>query len=204
MSDKARIHEIADALAHHLGGTHVPANRDGEFVDWYACVEVPMPAPSLPYTLSLTRKGYGAKAGAITATLYPADYPGERISPRISWPRATVGGNRDNAAIVADIARRVCNTPAAAAALTAHAAALADRDTAAAGVDGAMSRILTGTNARENQNSPRTSSSGNISSNPGGVYYSARISPSSVYFDRIGSVSVDQAILIIAVLEGKA
>ena len=201
MTAKHRIHEIADALALHMGGTHVPANNDGEFFDWYACVTVDMPAPSHSYKIGLTRKGYGADAGKITATLAPAPYSGELLQARIPWPSARIDEKRDLQAIVADIARRVCNAPEAATALNAHAAALKERNARAAGVNGAMDDILASCKAHESPNFPRSSSEGRIFSTSGSGYFNARVSPTSVYFDRLGSVSIDQAKRIIAILE---
>ena len=197
----ARIHEIADALALHLGGKHVPANQDGEFFDWYARVEVDMPAPSYSYVLTLTARGYGAKAGQITASLDAPRYKGETIHPRIDWPSASVNGDRDLQSIVADIARRVCNKPEANAALAAHAKALADRDARQRGIEGALAELTRDSSARESCNYPRSSSSAKLFNGNGGTYFTANVSPDSVHFERIGSVSIDQAKRIIAILE---
>lgn len=200
----ARIHEIADALALHLGGKQVPMNRDGEFFDWCARVDVDMPAPSIGYTLYLSAKTYGADAGKITVTLGARAYKGDAVSIKEPWPSARVNGNRDLQAVVADVARRVCNTPEAAAALAAHAAALAARDARARGVDGAMAELLASSKAHESGNYPRDTFRGRLFSSPGGVYFSATVAPDSVSFDRIGSMSVAQAKAVIKILESDA
>jgi hypothetical protein len=100
---KVDINAVAKALATALGGDHLPANRDGEFVDWYALISVPMPAPMLPYNIGLSVKGYGADADKITATLHSAS-PGHPDLPTkgIEWPSAKVDGSRPADKVAAD------------------------------------------------------------------------------------------------------
>lgn len=197
----ARIHEIAEAVALHFGGKHVPMNRDGEFFDWCARVDVDMPAPSIGYALHLSARTYGADQGKITVTLGARDYRGDRVSIREPWPSAKVNGARDTQSILAVISRRVVNTPEAAAALAAHAAALAERDARSKGVAGAMAELLASSKAHESVNYPRDTFRGRLFSSPGGVYFSATVTADSVTFDRIGSMSLGQAKQIIAILE---
>lgn len=198
----APVNVLAREVAKTFGGTAEPMNADGEYFESWAQVRVSAFEQCPAYIITLDRRGYGVKADQVTVSIQPAKRCAEVSNyPPIVWPKAGMNATRDPQAIMADISRRVVNNPAARVALLEYARRVKELDERKAGVAGYLAHLLADApNARTVDHYPPTHYGARIFS-VSGTHFEAQLSADgAIDFSRTGSVSMDQALRILAIL----
>lgn len=180
------IHAFAAALADAIGGDFVPASHTDGYRDWVAHVQ------ASEYGVFIRQDNSGKRL-EITAAAVPR---APRNAARHGWPRGTVAIGRPVSDQVRDVCRRILTEENLRPCidethlrLTQEAEADAAQATTWAALEAAGAR--------------RSRHLGHAFSGPAGVYCSGRVEHNGgVTFERIGSVSADQAARILAILRG--
>lgn len=192
---------LAREVAKTFGGKHVPANRDGEYFEKWATVEVDATEPTPAYTLTLSLRGYGANADKLTVTIRPRELDSNVNTHGIEFPSASMDSKRGTQALMADISRRVVNHPDTATSLREYAKRLDELHAREAGVKSHLARILAAApNARTGDHHPPTHCSAKVYSGRGVSFDACVYADGSVTFARIGDMSLERAIRILAIL----
>ena len=191
-----RPFEVATALAAAIPGAHLsPRGPD----TWRARIDVEVRGKARAYCLIVSERGYGAAANKLTFTLYPPKSETRRNGLTAAWHTlsVSVSGSRPDAAIVADVLRRLVNQDDTDAALVRHTQAWqAERDRESAQAAALARYVAAG--ARPDTNANRAAIYG---PGTGTTYYLADVqADGGLYFQRLGSVNQSQALRILAIL----
>jgi len=196
------VNRLARAVAKEFGGA-IKTNRDGELFEAYAEVSVPADKARPACFVSLSLRGYGAKAQTLTVGLNAIESDSEmsrRYMP--DRPVARMDVRRGEAAMLRDIRRRVVDCDGAKAYLIEHAKRLADARRRRGGMASAIERMgREFPNISINQASEPGGYETKFYSSGSGAYFNGRLNGDErVTFDRISPIPWESARRILAIL----
>lgn len=183
-----RVHAFAAALADAIGGQHVPRG-DGEYRDWCATVQTPS------YGVFIRQDNSGKRL-EVSATAGPC---ASRNAIRRMWPRGSVAIGRPVADQVRDVCRRILTDENLRPCIEETDRRLAQEAEADA-AQAATWAVIEAAGVRRSQHLSHAFSGS------AGTYYTGRVEYNGgVTFERMGSVTADQAARILAILhEGES
>jgi hypothetical protein len=200
--------EIAAHFAAHTPGpVAVPVGADGEYFPHWAQVNFPADGDTPAFELNLSLRGYGTKKNEVTFSVTP-----EKATRReganetgLNLPTASMDSTRERKKLFADLARRVLNSPDLARGLKEHAARVAHIRKRKHDLRNYLQRLtLEAPNADLWCNPRDLSNTGPapLGSRAGADFRAHLYPDGSVSFDRISSLSFDDALKVFAILRG--
>lgn len=198
----ARVNVIAREVAKTFGGKILFVRDDDPLTEYHATVKVEPHGATPGYKISIYIP-YPQKK--VTVRLLP--YEQDNDIRTNDFPNATMTADRDLQALMADISRRVVNHAEAIPALKRYAAKLEKKRACERGVKDHLAKILAAVpSAYVSPGYPANSYEGRFFGRGGdkGVGYDARVyADGKVQIDRMGSVTLDQALRILNILGEK-
>lgn len=196
----SKANVLAAQIAAHFGGEHVPMNADGEYYVSFAEIRVPATEQAPAHELSVDLRGYGAKKDRAEIRMYSTAKSQDSYNHGKAGEMG-VDSNRDINAICKEIRRRLY-TPENIEKLRAHEKRVAaERDRQASLEQRLAAMLARHKNVWVQKGAAVNDRSVTLYSQGKTACFNATLYPNgAVSFERIGSVSADQAARILDIL----
>jgi hypothetical protein len=195
------VNTLAKEVAKVFGGVHAPCNADGEYYEGWAHVIVPASSNIPAYEIGLSLGGWGVNKDKVTVSISPTNRNNDISTKALNFPSAGFNINRDFQSICAGISKRVVNFPGVVDSLLEYERrkqALIDRKK---GLEDHVQDVLASCPNVRVSPTDRSSNSQARLYNTSGIYFTADLyHDGTLSFERISSMSLDQAKRILAIL----